>query len=204
MRTLVDGFDIASMGEFAKIANAGIHPQQVSFAGPGKRDNELEVAIGAGVTLNLESEHEARRALAIADRLGVRPRLAIRVNPSFEIRGSGMKMGGGAKPFGVDAERVPALAKEIIAAGAEWRGLHIFAGSQSLDASALIETQGLTLDLAAQLANEIGTPLTALNLGGGFGIPYFPGDKPARYCIQCGLVKPDALVEIATVAHIGK
>ena len=178
MRSLVDGFDIASMGELAKIADAAIDPQRVSFAGPGKRDNELEVAIGAGVTLNLESENEARRALAISDRLGVRPRLAIRVNPSFEIRGSGMKMGGGAKPFGVDAERVPALAKEIIAAGAEWRGLHIFAGSQSLDAAALIETQGLTLDLAAQLANEIGTPLPALNLGGGFGIPYFPGDKP--------------------------
>lgn len=33
---------------------------------------------------------------------------------------------------------------------------------------------------------------------------YFPGDKPARYCIQCGLVKPDALVEIATIAHIGQ
>src|SRR5690606_8530739 len=127
---------------------------------------------------NLESENEARRALAIADRRGIRPRLAIRVNPSFEIRGSGMKMGGGAKPFGVDAERVPALAKEIIGAGAEWRGLHIFAGSQSLDAAALIEAQGLTLDLAAQLAEEIGRPLPALNLGGGFGIPYFPADRP--------------------------
>src|SRR5690606_27338499 len=101
MRSLVDGFDIASMGEFAELETAGIDPSQISFAGPGKRDPELETAIGAGVTLNLESENEARRALAISDRLGVRPRLAIRVNPSFEIRGSGMKMGGGAKPFGV-------------------------------------------------------------------------------------------------------
>src|SRR5690606_25267058 len=130
MEGLVDGFDIASTGEFAELANSNIDPSQISFAGPGKRDRELETAIGAGVTLNLESEGEARRALAIAERLGKAPRLAIRVNPSFEIRGSGMKMGGGAKPFGVDAERVPALAKEIIAAGAEWRGLHIFAGSQ--------------------------------------------------------------------------
>lgn len=175
MAGLVDGFDIASTGEFAQLE---ADPHLISFAGPGKRDSELETAIAAGVTLNLESEGEARRALAIADRLGKTPRLAIRVNPSFEIRGSGMKMGGGAKPFGVDAELVPALAKEIIAAGAEWRGLHIFAGSQSLDASALIETQGLTLDLAAQLSEEIGAPLPALNLGGGFGIPYFPGDRP--------------------------
>jgi len=175
MRSLVDGFDIASKGEFAQLE---VPSHLISFAGPGKRDSELETAIAAGVTLNLESENEARRALAIANRLGKTPRLAIRVNPSFEIRGSGMKMGGGAKPFGIDAERVPALAKEIIGAGAEWRGLHIFAGSQSLDAAALIETQGLTLDLAAQLSDEIGVPLPALNLGGGFGIPYFPADKP--------------------------
>jgi diaminopimelate decarboxylase len=108
----------------------------------------------------------------------VTPRLAIRVNPDFELRGSGMKMGGGAKPFGIDAERVPELAREIIAAGAEWRGLHIFAGSQALDATAVIEMQGKVLDLAARLAGEIGAPLPHLNLGGGFGIPYFHGDKP--------------------------
>ena len=156
---------------------AGIDPARVSFAGPGKRDAELEAAIIAGATLNCESEGEARRALAIGERLGSAPRLAIRVNPSFELRGSGMKMGGGAKPFGLDAERVPALAREIIATGADWRGLHIFSGSQALDAQAIIETQGNVLDLAAELAEEIGQPLPKLNMGGGFGIPYFNGDE---------------------------
>ena len=107
---LVDGFDIASGGELALVRAAGIDPALVSFAGPGKRDSELEAAISAGVTLNLESEGEAGRALAIGERLGIVPRLAIRVNPSFDLKGSGMKMGGGAKPFGVDADRVPALA----------------------------------------------------------------------------------------------
>ncbi len=178
MAGLVDGFDIASGGELAMVQGAGIAPEKVSFAGPGKRDEELEAAIAAGVTLNLESENEARRALAIAERLGITPRLAIRVNPDFELRGSGMKMGGGAKPFGLDAARVPALARELIAAGAEWRGLHIFAGSQALDAEALIETQANVLDLAARLAQEIGAALPKLNMGGGFGIPYFNGDAP--------------------------
>src|SRR5690606_5271655 len=106
---LVDGFDIASGGELAIAIAAGIDPKKISFAGPGKRDVELEAAISAGVTLNLESEGEADRALAIAQRLGITPRLAIRVNPDFDLKGSGMKMGGGAKPFGVDATRVPAL-----------------------------------------------------------------------------------------------
>ena len=177
MATLVDGFDIASGGELAILREAGIDPALVSFAGPGKRDEELRAAIAAGVTLNLESEAEAERALRIAGELALSPRLAIRVNPDFELRGSGMKMGGGAKPFGIDADRVPALARRIIAAGAEWRGFHIFAGSQALSADALIEAQANTLALAARLAEESGAALPHLNMGGGFGIPYFAGDE---------------------------
>ena len=173
---LVDGFDIASGGELAMIHAAGIAPGRVSFAGPGKRDAELEAAIAAGVTLNLESAGEAVRALAIGERLGVVPRLAVRVNPSFDLKGSGMKMGGGAKQFGIDAEKVPEVIRAIRDAGAEWRGLHIFAGSQALDPAAISETQAQTLALAAQIAEAVGAQLPALNLGGGFGIPYFAGD----------------------------
>ncbi|WP_310533013.1 pyridoxal-dependent decarboxylase, exosortase A system-associated [Novosphingobium sp.] len=178
MSNLVDGFDVASAGEMTMAFAAGVSPRKISFAGPGKRDSELAAAIHHGVTLNLESEGEAERALAIAAREGRTARLAIRVNPDFDLKGSGMKMGGGAKPFGVDAERVPALARRIIEAGAEWHGLHIFAGSQALSADAIIEAQGQTLDLAARLATAIGAPLPHCNLGGGIGIPYFPGDEP--------------------------
>ncbi|MFM5949610.1 MAG: pyridoxal-dependent decarboxylase, exosortase A system-associated [Novosphingobium sp.] len=178
MDGLLDGFDIASGGELDMLQVAGIDASRVSFAGPGKRDAELEAALSAGVTLNLESEGEADRALAIAERLGTTPRLAVRVNPDFDLKGSGMKMGGGAKPFGVDAERVPDLVRRIIAAGAEWRGFHIFAGSQSLDSDAIAETQAETIRLAARLADASGEDLPHCNLGGGLGIPYFAGDKP--------------------------
>lgn len=178
MAGLVDGFDIASGGELAIVQAAGIDPARVSFAGPGKRDAELEAAIVAGATLNLESEGEAARALGIANRIGITPKLAIRVNPEFDLKGSGMKMGGGAKPFGIDEVRVPALARHLIAEGADWRGFHIFAGSQALSADAIIETQRQTLALAARLAEESGAALPKCNLGGGIGIPYFPGDEP--------------------------
>lgn len=178
MDGLVDGFDIASGGELALALAAGIDPGRISFAGPGKRDAEMEAAISQGVTLNCESETEAARALAVGERLGIAPRLAIRVNPDFDLKGSGMKMGGGAKPFGLDAGRVPALARAIVAAGADWRGFHIFAGSQALDAAAIADTQAQTLALAARLAGEAGVPVPHCNLGGGFGIPYFPGDEP--------------------------
>ncbi|MEZ5694237.1 MAG: pyridoxal-dependent decarboxylase, exosortase A system-associated [Altererythrobacter sp.] len=175
---LVDGFDIASAGELAMAQAAGLDPSRISFAGPGKRDIELEAAIAAGVTLNCESGNEVDRALAIGERLGTAPRIALRVNPSFELRGSGMKMGGGAKPFGIDEGLVPEIARRAIDAGAEWKGLHIFTGSQALSAEAIIETQGNVLDLADRLSGEIGASLPKLNMGGGFGIPYFHGDEP--------------------------
>lgn len=208
--TLVDGFDIASGGELELVRAAGIDLAHVSFAGPGKRDSELEAAIAAGVTLNLESENEADRALAIGERLGMTPRLAIRVNPDFDLKGSGMKMGGGAKPFGLDAARVPALARRIIAAGAEWRGFHIFAGSQALDADAIADTQAQTLALAARLAAESGASLPHCNLGGGFGIPYFPGDVPLDLArIGEGLesqfaLLPDELADTAFCIELGR
>ena len=174
MAPLVDGLDIASEGEMRVALGAGA--AHVSFAGPGKRDRELEAAIRAGVTINLESAGEADRAIAIADRIGIVPRLAVRVNPDFDLRGSGMRMGGGAKPFGIDAAMVPALVRRLIEAGADWRGFHIFAGSQALDAGAIAEAQANTLTLAGQLADEAGASPPLVNLGGGFGIPYFPGD----------------------------
>ncbi len=178
MAGLVDGFDIASGGELLMAEAAGMDPARISFAGPGKRDADLEAAITRGVTLNLESPREAERALAIGERVGRSPRLAIRVNPDFDLKGSGMKMGGGAKQFGIDAADVPKLARRLIAAGCEWRGLHIYAGSQTLDSAAIADMQAATLALAARLAEESGAALPACNLGGGFGIPYFPGDVP--------------------------
>jgi diaminopimelate decarboxylase len=178
MRDLVDGFDIASAGELELIKHANIDTRRVSFAGPGKREEELVAAIAHGVTLNCESEREAEKAMAAGERLGIAPRIAIRANPDFELRGSGMKMGGGAKQFGLDSDRVAALAKRLIASGADWRGFHIFAGSQSLDADAIIETQANVLKLARELTSEVGEALPKLNMGGGFGIPYFNGDQP--------------------------
>ncbi|MFM9978550.1 MAG: pyridoxal-dependent decarboxylase, exosortase A system-associated [Sphingomonadaceae bacterium] len=205
---LVDGIDIASGGELpiALAAEAG----HVSFAGPGKRDSELEAAITAGITINLESAGEAGRALAIADRLGIVPRLAVRVNPDFALKGSGMKMGGGAAAFGVDAERAADLVRAIRAAGADWRGFHIFAGSQALDSDALAATQAATIALAARLSADVGAAPPLVNLGGGFGIPYFGGERPvdiASIGSRLGAAleqRPDALADSRFALELGR
>ena len=170
----VDGFDVASAGELGRVAHLGL---PISFAGPGKTDQQLETAIRAGVTVNLESEGEAERALAIAATASRPPRLAVRVNPPFALKGAGMKMGGLASQFGVDHDRAPALIRRLIEAGADWRGLHIFTGSQTLQADALIEAQAATVALAAEIAGRAGASPPEINLGGGFGIPYFSGDQ---------------------------
>jgi diaminopimelate decarboxylase len=175
MAKLVDGFDVASAGEIDRVIGHGL---PVSFAGPGKSEAAIEAALRAGVTINVESEAEAERALAIAERLGRTPSLAIRVNPPFGLKGAGMKMGGHASPFGVDHDRVAVLVQRLVAAGADWHGLHIYAGSQSLSADAVIELQQATIDLAAAIAREAGHVPAHVNLGGGFGIPYFAKDEP--------------------------
>ncbi|RJF91428.1 pyridoxal-dependent decarboxylase, exosortase A system-associated [Sphingomonas cavernae] len=178
MAARVDGIDVASQGEMRLALDAGAAPSVISFAGPGKRDREIEAALAQGVTLNCESASEVDRALDIGGRIGIAPRLAIRINPDFELRGSGMRMGGRATAFGVDVAEVPDLALHIIAEGAEWRGFHIFSGSQALDPDALVEAQAATLALSARLSTEIGMAPPLVNLGGGFGIPYFPGEVP--------------------------
>ena len=173
---LVDGLDIASAGEM-RTALTMVPADRISFAGPGKRDDELRAAIAEGVTLNIESEGEVTRALRIADELGKVPSLAVRVNPDAELRGSGMRMGGRPSPFGVDAARAGALIRRLIEAGADWRGLHIYAGSQALDADAIIQMQAATIDLSQRLAEEADARPPVVNLGGGFGIPYFSNDQ---------------------------
>ena len=176
MAGLVDGLDVASAGEMVKALDAGMAAARISFAGPGKTDAELKAAAAAGIIVNLESEGEMRRLAAAGEALGVKPRAAVRVNPDFELKTSGMKMSGGPKPFGVDAERVPAMLQELAELGLEFVGLHIFSGSQNLRPEAIIEAQTQTVALALRLAEHAPGPLKLLNIGGGFGIPYFPGE----------------------------
>ena len=177
MAGLVDGIDVASAGELKVALDAGAKPQEVSFAGPGKRDVELRQAVASRVLINVESFREVVALEAISSELGLPARVAVRVNPDFELKGSGMKMGGGPKQFGVDVEQMPELLAHIGRAGLAFEGFHLFAGSQNLRAESICEAQQKSFDLAVRLAQDAPLPVRFLNLGGGFGIPYFPGEQ---------------------------
>jgi diaminopimelate decarboxylase len=177
LASLVDSLDVASGGELRTALDTGMDARQVSFAGPGKTSAEIRCAVAAGVLIQLESETEARRVVAAGDELGVVPQVAVRINPDFALRGSGMRMGGGPQQFGIDAEQVPALLQFLATAGVDMLGFHVFAGSQNLDAERIGAAQRATADLVISLAQQAPAPVRYVNLGGGLGIPYFPGDR---------------------------
>jgi diaminopimelate decarboxylase len=176
MAGLVDGIDVASAGELKVALDAGADPAEVSFAGPGKRDSELRQSVAAGVLVNVESLRELPVLAAASQELSLPARVAIRVNPDFELKGSGMKMGGGPKQFGLDTEVVPEALAQVGQLGLDFEGFHLFAGSQNLRAESICEAQQKSYELALRLAQHAPSPVRFLNLGGGFGIPYFPGE----------------------------
>ena len=177
MARLVEGLDVASGRELNVALDAGMDPREISFAGPGKSEGELAQAIAAGILINVESPREIAMLGRLSYDMNLPARVAVRVNPDFELKSSGMKMGGGPKQFGIDAECVPDALKEIGQRGLAFEGFHIFSGSQNLKADAICETQRKTLDLAIRLAHSAPAAVRVLNIGGGFGIPYFPGER---------------------------
>jgi diaminopimelate decarboxylase len=178
MATLVEGLDVASAGEMRIALDTRVSPENISFAGPGKTEQELACALASGIVVNMESENEMERIARLSVAHGIRAKVAVRINPDFELKSSGMKMGGRPTQFGVDAERTPELLGRLKELPLDFWGFHIFSGSQNLRADAIVEAQTKTFELAFRLINHAPSSLRVLNIGGGFGIPYFPGDQP--------------------------
>jgi len=176
MAHLVDGIDVASGGELRVALDTGMAPAHISLAGPGKSEAEMAQAVAAGAYVHAESEREVRVLARLGEQLGITPQLMLRINPEFELKSSGMRMGGGAKQFGIDAEDAPRVLALASSLGLDVQGFHIFSGSQSLKADAIVEAQAQTFALARRLADDASLALRHLNIGGGFGIPYFPGE----------------------------
>ncbi|MEM7466640.1 MAG: pyridoxal-dependent decarboxylase, exosortase A system-associated [Pseudomonadota bacterium] len=174
---LVDGFDVASKGELITVLNAGANPHSVSFAGPGKTDDELVAAIASKICVSVESRTELARCAKLARHLNTRARICLRVNPNFELKQSGMKMTGLPSQFGIDVNEVEDIVASQLPDSVQLVGVQIYSGSQNLNAEALIETAGQTFNLAAELQGRANTPFKFINVGGGFGIPYFAHEQ---------------------------
>ncbi len=178
MCSIVDGFDVASGNELRLALDSGMTPSNISFAGPAKSIGEIRAAIAAGTCINCESFSEITQVRKTAEALAEPARVAIRVNPNFTLKSAGMQMGGIPTPFGIDASNAAEALRQVLASELSLEGIHIYTGSQSLDAAALSETLCSSIRLGLDLADSAGTELRTLNIGGGFGIPYFANEKP--------------------------
>jgi len=168
-------FDVASAGEFKKVIKAGISPDKINFAGPGKSIEELSCVISQDIgSISIESKRELEHCIRLSASLKKKQSLLVRVNPSFELSSSGIKMGGGSKPFGIDSELVPSIVDLISCSeNVRFTGLHIFAGSHNLSAENIIQTFEKIIQYAIEIQNATRVRIKKLNLGGGFGVPLY-------------------------------
>lgn len=207
---LADGLDVASAGELRVAVGTAMPARDISFAGPGKTEAELDESVARGILINVESFREIRLLETASRRHGQRARVAVRVNPDFELKSSGMKMGGGPKQFGIDAEQVPEALAAIREAQLAFEGFHVFSGSQNLRADAICEAQSKAFDLAVRLARDAPAPVRSLNLGGGLGIPYFSGEKRldldpiGRHLAELAMAARAALPGTTIVLELGR
>ncbi len=174
--TLVDGLDVASGQELATALATSMGTDNLSFAGPGKSIKELTMALASGITINVESKTEIQRVIELTEQLDTDANIALRLNPDFELKSSGMKMGGGSQQFGIDVEQLSDTLDLLRDPRLHLKGLHIFTGSQNLRPESIISAHNNIFDLVERLIEQYQIEIQHLNIGGGFGIPYFPGD----------------------------
>lgn len=174
------GLEVASAGEIHQALSAGCDPSAIIFAGPGKTETELELAVTCGVgEIHVESLAEAQRISAISGRAGRRSSIALRVNPDDQARGGAMQMGGKPTPFGIDEEQLDAVLDQVgTDPNLDVRGIHLFVGTQILDHHLLISQYRKAADIARHVASRLGRPLHTIDFGGGLGIPYFAHERP--------------------------
>ena len=191
------GAEIASAAEFDAAVTAGVAPERILFAGPGKGAADLDRVVGAGIgEIHLENREEIARVAAAAARHGRIQRVALRINPGATVQGGAMRMGGKPSPFGFDEEELDAAVDAVRAAPAlRLIGLHLFAGTQGFVPATLLAQWRHGLTLAARIAGRLGRPLETIDLGGGLGIPYFSGEAPLDLdALRAGL--PDLIATL--------
>jgi diaminopimelate decarboxylase len=181
----LDGLDVASHQELLTALSTGIEPGKVSIAGPGKTEKSLLAAIISGVVINVESKTELVRIQKIASLHKKQANVAFRINPDFELKGAAMKMSGGPKQFGIDAEVFAETFSMVNEQSINFVGFHIFSGSQNLSVDALLESYRKALELAFVLSEQINVLPKQINIGGGIGVSYHNGQVPVDIKSLC-------------------
>ncbi len=173
------GADVASSGELELAEIAGFLSEKISFAGPGKTEDELKIAIEKNLSfISIESIQELLLVHSIAQQLNKIACVGVRVNPARPLKSSGMIMGGESTQFGIDEEQLADFFRALKhLSHVQFKGLHVFAGSQILNHTVLLDSFENVMRIALMIKDSYGAKLDIINFGGGFGIPYFKNEK---------------------------
>jgi diaminopimelate decarboxylase len=172
------GCEIASAGEYVAARRAGVAAERIVFAGPGKGRDELEYVISHGVgEIHLECLEEVDVLQEMARLGNLTVNVSIRINPKA-ASGGGLLMGGQPTAFGFEEESLAEVVRKVSECShLALRGVHLYTGTQILDANSLLMHWGHALELGKQVSHLTGLPLQTIDLGGGLGIPYFAHER---------------------------
>lgn len=172
--------EVSSPGELAAALTAEVPPSDVLYTGPGKRDDDVAAAVGAGVRwFSVDSPYGLGQVAAAAARLGTRVRCLLRVNDNSPVPGQGLTMTGVASQFGADVDWVLAEPEQFTGGpAAPVAGLHLYMGSNLTGVDALLGQFRQAAGTARRLVAGTGLPLDVLDLGGGFGAPFARAGGP--------------------------
>ncbi|MGW5746891.1 diaminopimelate decarboxylase [Amycolatopsis sp. NPDC003861] len=170
--------EVSSMAELITARRAGVAGEDIIFLGPGKSASELAACLDEGVyTVVCESFGELRLLDDLARERGIEARVALRVNPSFAVKGSGLTMGGKPRQFGIDEEQLLA-ATDLAGRHPHLRlmGVQVYMGTRILDEEPIVENTRRIFELAERVSRQLGFPLEMVDVGGGLGVAYFDGE----------------------------
>ena len=170
---LGSSFDFASAGEMRRVLAAGASVKDSVFAGVGKTEAEIRLALEAGIyAFHVESEPELARINHVAGKLGVKAAISIRVNPDVDAHTHAkITTGTSANKFGIPLKQAAAAYE----AASKYpnitiRGIQSHIGSQITEVGPFVETLEKLVPLAAELKERYG--ITYISIGGGIGVVY--------------------------------
>lgn len=183
--------EVSSLTELVTAQRAGVPAERTMFLGPGKSRTEITACLKDQVTLICESFGELALIDEIAAELGRTAEVVLRVNPSFAVKGSGLTMGGKPRQFGID-EQALLDAPDLAGRHPHVRlsGFQTYMGTRILSAAVVEENTSRILDLAERLADRLDVPLDVVDVGGGLGVAYFPGESDLDPVEVAALVNP--------------
>ncbi|OEE52834.1 amino acid decarboxylase [Enterovibrio norvegicus] len=172
------GCDVSSAFELDVALSSGVAPKNIGCVGPYKSTRLLtECARNNIAFVAVESADELVKLGALKQRYDSDTAILLRLNPNVEISGGSMKMGGAASQFGITEEDLPSVLALAASHNIAISGVHIYATTRVLDPDSFIANFSALCDCLIELQTRFALPLHVLNLGGGFGIPYYKGEE---------------------------